>query len=424
LDDDKVVAERFVIWWDEGVRVPYQFAEEALSKRFPNTNFRFTPFLHPPPQGLFPSDYPFTHLLTMMRSEPSPDLIVFDNRYLSLMIETDYLEPIPDAYGMELDDNAVNEFRSVAPDLALYALPFGRIAEGLFYNKKLFDAMDVPYPRDGMTWDEVIGLAMVFKKGEESPIYITPFDSMASQLSLRLYDPETELLDFESEAWKELTRILVEFNDLADIRATMADVNNIYNVKDPFFSFVKGELPMMVGPLFGHQSWKIGLLNYESSLIFWETEWDIAGFPVFDDERRLRPADYLLGIGIPKRAANKEDAFKVMRYLLSREVQEENSRKGLISMRADADAFMDEFGSSTILAGKSVVSLLSDGPKGERDPIFEFFKAIYSSLYFMVYGDDFWRDTIVETTQEGIRERIMKIMNERQQFIEEMRSRF
>ena len=180
----------------------------------------------------------------------------------------------------------------------------------------------------------------------------------------------------------------------------------------------------MVGPLFGHQSWKIGLLNYESSLIFWETEWDIAGFPVFDDERRLRPADYLLGIGIPKRAANKEDAFKVMRYLLSREVQEENSRKGLISMRADADAFMDEFGSSTILAGKSVVSLLSDGPKGERDPIFEFFKAIYSSLYFMVYGDDFWRDTIVETTQEGIRERIMKIMNERQQFIEEMRSRF
>lgn len=77
------------------------------------------------------------------------------------------------------------------------------------------------------------------------------------------------------------------------------------------------------------------------------------------------------------------------------------------------------------MAGKSVVSLLSDGPKGERDPIFEFFNAINSPLlYSMVYGDDYWRDTIVETTQEGIRERIMKIMNERQQFIEEMRSRF
>lgn len=76
------------------------------------------------------------------------------------------------------------------------------------------------------------------------------------------------------------------------------------------------------------------------------------------------------------------------------------------------------------MAGKSVVSLLSDGPKGERDPIFEFFNAINSPLlYSMVYGDDYWRDTIVETTQE-ISEKESKIMNERQQFIEEMRSRF
>jgi len=151
------------------------------------------------------------------------------------MIETDYLEPIPDAYGVEMDYDVINEFRSIAPDLALYALPFGRIAEGLFYNKKLFDEMNVPYPRDGMTWDEVIDLAKVFKKGKESPIYISSYDSMASQLSLRLYDPETEQLDFESEEWLELTRILVEINDLAEIRATLRGESS-----HPFLSLVKG----------------------------------------------------------------------------------------------------------------------------------------------------------------------------------------
>jgi len=48
-------------------------------------------------------------------------------------------------------------------------------------------------------------------------------------------------------------------------------------------------------------------------------------------------------------------------------------------MRADADMFADEFGSSTILAGKSVKSLLSGGPKGERDQVYEFIYTINTS---------------------------------------------
>jgi ABC-type glycerol-3-phosphate transport system substrate-binding protein len=131
----------------------------------------------------------------------------------------------------------------------------------------------------------------------------------------------------------------------------------------------------------------------------------------------------VLGIGIPKRSANKEDALKVLRHLLSHEVQSENSRKGLISMRADADAFADEFGSSSILAGKSVKSLLSDRQKGERDPVFEFISTINTSLDSMVTLDDIWRDTIVETVQEKIRERILVMMGDRQLFIEEMRKK-
>jgi len=419
LPDESLLAEEFVIWWDEGANVPIQsFAADTLIKRFPDTRFQSALFWPPPFQGLFPEGYAAPNLLEMMRSKPSPDLIVFDTRFLSLMIETDYLEPIPDAYGVEMDYDVINEFRSIAPDLALYALPFGRIAEGLFYNKKLFDEMNVPYPRDGMTWDEVIDLAKVFKKGKESPIYISSYDSMASQLSLRLYDPETEQLDFESEEWLELTRILVELNDLEEIRATLNGESS-----NPFLSFVKGESAMLVSPLFGHVWLKTGLLNYESSLTFWGTDWDIAGFPVFDDENRLQPADYMLGIGIPKRSLHKEDALKVLRHLLSHEVQSENSQKGLISMRADASTFMDEFGSSSILAGKSVKSLLSEGPKGKRDPIFEFINLMNNSLELMVNYDDFWRDSIVETIQDMIREKIAVMMNERRLFIEEMRSK-
>jgi ABC-type glycerol-3-phosphate transport system substrate-binding protein len=420
-DDDKLVAEQLVIWWDEGTGVPHKsFAEESLSNKFPNTTFRFTHFRAPPPHGLLPVGYSSPNLLEMMRSEPSPDLIVFDTRFLSLMIEADYLEPISDTYGLEMDYDIVTEVRSVAPDFVLYALPFGRIAEGLFYNKTYFDMMNVPYPRDGMTWDEVIELAKALKRGKESPIYIKSYDSMASQLSLRWYDPETEQMNFESDEWKELTRILVEMNDLVEYRVTFADINSI---RDLFLPFVKGESAMVVSPLFGHQSQKIGLLHYESSLMFWGVDLDIASFPVFDNEYRLRPADYMLGIGIPKKSANKEDALKVLRHLLSHEVQSENSRKGLISMRADADMFADEFGSSTILAGKSVKSLLSGGPKGERDQVYEFINTINTSLESMVTMDDIWRDTVVEKVQGILRERIMNMLSDRKLFIEEMREK-
>jgi len=40
----------------------------------------------------------------------------------------------------------------------LYAIPYGESVAGLFYNKTLFDMMEAPYPRDGMTWDEVFEL--------------------------------------------------------------------------------------------------------------------------------------------------------------------------------------------------------------------------------------------------------------------------
>jgi len=81
-----------VIWWDEGSGVPFQtFAAEVLNKRFPNTSFQFIEFMPPPYQGLFPQGHTLPNLLVMMRSQPSPDLIVFDTRFLPLMIETEYL---------------------------------------------------------------------------------------------------------------------------------------------------------------------------------------------------------------------------------------------------------------------------------------------------------------------------------------------
>jgi len=268
------------------------------------------------------------------------------------LIETGYLDPIPDAYGLEMDYDTVSEFRSFAPDLALYALPFGRIPEGLFYNKAIFDEFRIPYPSDGMTWDEITEIAESMNSERYSGIEAGYYELMASQLSLRFYEPESERVNVESEEWKELIQLLLRLNDVAD--------------KSFFGQFSIGETAMYVGPV-SH------LFSYQSNLRVFGVDWEIAGYPVFDDGRRLQPAGRVYGIGVPARSKNKEDAYKVMRYLLSRESQLENSRRGIVSLRSEAEDFMDQFGASTMLAGKHVSSLLSDMPRGYGIPFLNFF---------------------------------------------------
>ncbi|RKN83801.1 carbohydrate ABC transporter substrate-binding protein [Paenibacillus ginsengarvi] len=41
----------------------------------------------------------------------------------------------------------------------LYALPVSNLTQVMYYNKGLFDKFGVPYPKDGMTWDETLELA-------------------------------------------------------------------------------------------------------------------------------------------------------------------------------------------------------------------------------------------------------------------------
>jgi len=415
-DDETISAEKLVIWWDKGI--PHElFAAEALQQQFADTEFEFVQYEYPIPHipHLANSEFGDLILTNMMKkTDQNPDLIVFDTRLLPLMIESGYLEPIPDVYAWESDPEVIREFRSLAQDLALYALPFGHIAEGMFYNKAIFHEMEVPYPEDGMTWDEVVELAKALKKDKENPIGIAAYDSVASQLSLRLYDPETQRFDFESEEWQEFTRILLELNDLEERHGEYGGFL--------MQSFSSGETAMVVGPLYGPRAIRPGLLTHESNLSFYNVDFDIVRFPVFDDEKRLQPASQMLAIGVPTRSMNQEDAYKVLRHLLSHEVQLDNHRKGIVSSRYDAAEYMDQFGELTLLAGKSIPSLFTDAYVGTRDPIFEYMHYMNMLLLDIVASDDEYRENIVLSVQQNLIQSIPSFLEERAQFIEDISS--
>lgn len=405
--DEKLNSEHLVIWWEEDY--PYKLlAADALEKRYPKTKFEFKTFFPP----AFTSEYSLPNLSEMMKNDPSPDLIVFDTRYLPFLIESNYLAPIPDAYGLEMDYDTVAELRAAASDALLYVLPFGRIAEGLYYNKEIFDERQVPYPTDGMTWSEVMDLAMEIRRGEEIPITVTAFDSMLTQSAPDLYDPERQSFDFNSTGWQEFIRIMLIMNDFEYNRAKLGG----YRLTE----FSLGKMAMAAGPLYGNKSLRPGLLHYVPYSRLYDMDWDVVSFPVFDDDRRLNPARQILGIGVAAGSEHKEDAFKVFRYLLSYEVQAENSRNGVISLRADADAFQEEFGSNTVLAGKRVSSFFADGPASKWGQLFELSHVVVRSLDSLVFSDDYHRDVIVDLKEEDLRKQMPILIGARQRYVEDI----
>jgi len=130
-DETELEAAQIEIWWDEGFGVPKDsFVEEILKQKFKNTQFIYQTF-QPPSYNIG------TDLFSLIKSNSDPDLIVFDARYLPLMLGIDYLDPIPEMVSLEIDYETVTELRSYAPDRELYVLPYGHNVSGLYYNKTI-----------------------------------------------------------------------------------------------------------------------------------------------------------------------------------------------------------------------------------------------------------------------------------------------
>src|SRR5690606_21918720 len=101
-----------------------------------------------------------------------------------------------------------------------------------------------------------------------------------------------------------------------------------------------------------------------------DVEWEVARFPVFDDGLSLAPASHMLLIGVPRSGLNKNDSLITMRYLLSKKVQTINTRKGLISLRADMAS--EEFAEDLdFMTNKRKHAFIHPGPVGTFDPDME-----------------------------------------------------
>lgn len=214
-----------------------------------------------------------------------------------------------------VDEAAIAQVRNANPDGQLWGLPFTLSNIVMFYNKDLFDKFGVPYPKDGMTWDELYDVAkkmtrtvdgVEYKGLSAHPGVMTSYN----QLSLSPLDLKENKAAINTEKWKQLIENLKRFYDIPG--------NAFTNIDD----FPKGQMAIGVHVAEKVTSW----YNANKDLNF-----DLASPPSFNElpNTGMQPNTYSLFV--TKNSKYKDQAFQIIQHLLSDEVQSELSKQGIVT---------------------------------------------------------------------------------------------
>jgi multiple sugar transport system substrate-binding protein len=172
----------------------------------------------------------------------------------------------------------------------------------------------VPYPKDGMTWDEVYDIAKMMTRSEGGTLYrgfsSNPVNALRDNpFSLPILDPAADKLS-EPEKWQKLFANLKRFYELPGntIEPTSSSENLAFN---------KGNVALMPN----QHSVYLAIPK--------EVNWDIVSYPTLEGAPKRVPQRGPAYLGIAKTSKHKEEAFEVMMAMLSDEMQLADSKRGI-----------------------------------------------------------------------------------------------
>lgn len=218
-----------------------------------------------------------------------------------------------------LDPETVKLSKQVAKG-GMYDIPFMMQPSPVVYNKDIFDKFGVPYPKDGMTWDDMFELTKKLTRTDGGTQYRGLFVSIGhlnlrSQFSLNFIDPATEKAAVNTDGWKQFYENIARFYllpgyELKSNTATLAAQRDMWQKEKSVAMW----LPVSGAPVYEG-------INY-----------DYAAFPTFKSMPGVGPQPYPASFYITNMSKYKDEAFEVLAYLTSNEFQLINSKKGNLTV--------------------------------------------------------------------------------------------
>lgn len=326
-----------------------KYYNQFVKKKFPYVTLERMEKSAQPPTVVYPQ---------MLAAGTMPDIIMEGLTNLAALKELDLmtdLGPLAKKHGFTLDaynPKVVESIKSYGEKGEAYYLPFSVLGFALHYNKDIFDRFGVPYPKDFMTWDEVIELGKRLSRTDSGVQYVgirppLQINRMSSQLSLSYADAATKKSLVNSAGWRQHFEMTKRIEDAqggppADLFTRSRDV------------FMKTKTIAMLPDILALQN--VDMAAMEKGGL----NWDIVTFPSFKENPRVGTGVFSDGFVLPKGGKNEDIAFQVISFLSSDpEVQTNSTRLGFVTALNDTGIRDQAFADHPAAKGKNLKNIFA-----------------------------------------------------------------
>lgn len=203
----------------------------------------------------------------------------------------------------------------------VYYLPIYDDPLVMYYNKEIFDKFNVPYPQDGITWDEFYDLCRQLTRMEDGVQYIgyVPVLNLMTRqnpLGNPMLDEDTQQPLINSDpAWQQFFKIFAEgpssfMADKSVMKEISATHPNALFLTERRMAFWGSNISSVPGLIEDFENDKVGIIS----------------FPVPAEGPKTGPAPFPWEMGISRTSENKDAAMMALKQLLSDEVQIEQAQ--------------------------------------------------------------------------------------------------
>lgn len=217
----------------------------------------------------------------------------------------------------------INYLRKVG-DGKIYGIPSSFLSKAIYYNKDLFDKYGIPYPKDQMTWEEVIQLAKRFPSEDGiSGLYMRNFSDFVNDMAwVSRINPVSEkdlAVTLNTESYRKIFELILDGYQTKAVNLPDIDLFEVY---DPFIT--------------GTSAMTVDYYYYINNNINWATEekgdqfhlnWDVVSSPVDEFNRDISPYFRVSGIvAINAESGQKQAAWELVKFINSEQLAKAKSR--------------------------------------------------------------------------------------------------
>lgn len=271
-----------------------KFFQDPLSKVFPNVTLQLVR-----PKSL-------DELLT---AGQIPDIIQDWNGNFTLHNDNGLLQdmtPLLKKHNIDIGQFDQAYINALQTPQMLQGIPLFSQFNALYYNKDIFDKFGVPYPKDGMTWEETLELGKKLTRNVDGVQYTglnyDEFNRLHMPFSISMIDSKTGKANVGAAQWKEIFELGYKLHNIG-----------------------QGTLPTGAGSNFPKltvaMAASVNMLSTLADPKNAALNWDIAQFPQHRQLPNVANQVDIHALFVPKGAPHPEEAMEVIKALTSKEIQ-------------------------------------------------------------------------------------------------------